>query len=74
MVLEITGEKELVTRFKRFKRKLDRRNTILQQAGVEQARLVKQFRARSESNSPLDDLIPLLLSINCVSAGLGWTG
>lgn len=74
MVLEITGEEQLVKRFKRFKRKLDRRNTILHQAGIEQAKLVEQFRARSESNSSLEDLIPLLLSINCVSAGLGWTG
>lgn len=74
IVLAITGQQQLHTRFKRFSRKLERRNAILHQAGMEQVKLVKQFRARSESNSTLDDLIPLLLSINCVSAGLGWTG
>jgi phosphoenolpyruvate carboxylase len=74
MVLEINGEKELVTRFRRFKRKLDRRNTILHQAGIEQTRLVKQYRTGTSGGKSQEDLIPLLLSINCVSAGLGWTG
>jgi len=74
MVLGITGEKELITRFKRFSRKLKRRNAILHQAGLEQVKLVRRFRENSDEDSSLDDLIPLLLSINCVSAGLGWTG
>ena len=74
MVLDITGEKELITRFKRFSRKLKRRNAILHQAGLEQVKLVRRFRENSDEDSSLDDLIPLLLSINCVSAGLGWTG
>ncbi|MBM2830440.1 MAG: phosphoenolpyruvate carboxylase [Gammaproteobacteria bacterium] len=74
MVLNITNEEQLCVRFKRFNRKLNRRSAILHQAGLEQVKLVKQFRNRKDKKDRLDDLIPLLLSINCVSSGLGWTG
>lgn len=74
MILRITGGRKLSARFKRFSRKLSRRSPTLQQAGMEQVRLVREFRGRREDASALDDLIPLLLSINCISAGLGWTG
>jgi phosphoenolpyruvate carboxylase len=73
MVLRITGEKILCERFKRFSRKLNRRHAILHQAGLEQVSLVKRFRKSLDENKS-ESLIPLLLSINCVSAGLGWTG
>ncbi len=72
-ILEITGEKILCERFKRFSRKLNRRLPVLHQAGIEQVLLVREFRSKKGEHS-LDDLVPLLLSINCVSAGLGWTG
>lgn len=74
MVLKITGEEQLCTRFKRFSRKLSRRSPVLHQSGLEQVKLVNEFRNRHKDDDPLDDLIPLLLSINCISAGLGWTG
>ena len=74
MVLKITGEDKLCTRFKKFSRKLSRRSPVLHQAGLEQVQLVEQFRNRKEDDDPIEHLIPLLLSINCISAGLGWTG
>jgi hypothetical protein len=46
---------------------------VLHQAGLEQIKLIKEFRQRNKGDSS-DDLIPLLLSINCISSGLGWTG
>jgi phosphoenolpyruvate carboxylase len=70
MVLAVTGEAQLAERFRRFSRKLNRRRDILRHAGLAQARLVGRFRR--ERNREV--LVPLLLSINCVSAGLGWTG
>ncbi len=73
-VLAITGEVKLCTRFRKFSRKLSRRKTVLNKVGLEQVELVKQFRQRQEDDNDLKHLIPLLLSINCVSAGLGWTG
>ena len=74
MVLDITGEKVLCERFKRFSRKLNRRSIILHQSGLEQVKLVKEFREHKDEGDQLIRLVPLLLSINCVSAGLGWTG
>ena len=72
-VLQITGEDKLCVRFRKFSRKLNRRSGALQQAGLEQVMLVKTFRS-SEQEDSFEELVPLLLSINCVSAGLGWTG
>ncbi len=72
-VLKITGEDNLCVRFRKFSRKLNRRVAVLKQAGLQQVMLVRQLR-ESERGDDLDALIPLLLSINCVSAGLGWTG
>lgn len=69
-VLAVTGERTPGERFRKFTRKLERRRDILRQVGLIQVQLVKRFRARRDHG----DLIPLLLSLNCVSSGLGWTG
>lgn len=69
-VLRITGEEKLCSRFRKFSRKLNRRSGALMKAGLEQVELVKNFR---ESGNE-EELVGVLLSINCVSAGLGWTG
>ena len=69
-VLQITGEEKLCTRFRKFSRKLNRRSNALMKAGMEQVELVKNFRQGGDE----EELVGLLLSINCVSAGLGWTG
>ena len=74
VILEITGEAKLSQRFKKFSRKLNRRLPVLHQAGLEQIKLIKEFRQRNKGDEITDDLIPLLLSINCISSGLGWTG
>ena len=69
-VLQITGEEKLCVRFGKFSRKLNRRSGALMKAGMEQVELVKNFRASGDE----EQLVGVLLSINCVSAGLGWTG
>jgi phosphoenolpyruvate carboxylase len=69
-VLRVTGESVPGERFRRFSRKLGRRRDILRQVGLAQVGLVARFRKTRNQ----EDLIPLLLSINCVSSGLGWTG
>ena len=74
MVLKITGEERLCERFKKFSRKLNRRYPVLFQVGMEQVQLLKEFRSKQESGDPAESLAPMLLSINCVSTGLGWTG
>ena len=74
MVRKITDSKKLGSRFKKFSRKLQRRSQILSSVGLEQVRLVEQFRSAKNEEEAHDDLVSLLLSINCISAGLGWTG
>ncbi len=75
MVLQITGEDQLCDRFPNFKRHFYRRIESLNQVGIEQVELVKKFRdEKFEKQGKQNVLIPLLLSINCVAAGIGSTG
>lgn len=75
MVLQITGEDQLCDRFPNFKRHFFRRLDSLNQVGIKQVELVKNFRNEElKGNEKQDILIPLLLSINCVAAGIGSTG
>jgi phosphoenolpyruvate carboxylase len=74
-VLRVTGGALLLERFPRFRRRLFRRLPALNRIGLEQVELVRGFRAARERGQPGEEhLAPLLLSINCVAAGLGWTG
>ena len=75
MLLTITEERGLCERFPRFRRRLERRLRIVDQTGFEQVQLVKEFRAMNSGEKEYHNkLVTLLLSINCVSTGLGWTG
>ena len=74
-ILTITGSHSLTERFPRFRRKLARRLPTLNQIGLEQVRLIQRFRSLDENDPHRKQaLISLLLSINCIAAGLGWTG
>ena len=74
-VLAVTGEKNLAERFPRFRRKLARRLTTINQIGLEQVALIKAFRNSDATGADKQkELVPLLLSINCIASGLGWTG
>ncbi len=74
-LLRITGEERLGTRFPNFCDRMARRLPVLDQVGREQVRLIRRTReSKSAGGVRKGDLVPLLLSINCVAAGLGWTG
>ncbi len=74
MVLRVTGEPELLTRFPNHRGRIEGRLAMLNRAGVEQVELLRRVRIRRAPADAKDDFVPLLLSINCVAAGLGWTG
>jgi phosphoenolpyruvate carboxylase len=75
MILKVTQEAELCKRFPNFHDTMVTRIDGIKQIGLEQVKLVQQFRAPdSNEKSQQSNLVPLLLSINCVAAGLGWTG
>jgi phosphoenolpyruvate carboxylase len=75
MVLAITSQDEICARFPRYRERTGRRLAIINQVGHEQVKLIERFR-KTEKNDPArqEYLVALLLSINCVAAGLGWTG
>ena len=74
-VLRITGETALGERFPSFRRRLDQVTPLLQRTHALQVELLAQFRAeQAGGTTKVRSLVPLLLSMNCISAGLGWTG
>ncbi len=75
MLLKVTNELELCKRFPNFHDTMSARIHGIKQIGLEQVKLVKQFRDPDSTKVTAQaNLVPLLLSINCVAAGLGWTG
>ena len=74
-VLRLTGETELAERFPNHRDRMARRLPVLDRVGLQQVKLVESFRgAKKGGRARKDDFVPLLLSINCVASGLGWTG
>jgi len=73
-VLRITGEQVLLDRFPNHRGRLDSRLSMLNRASRQQVELLRRVRSRRPVSDANEDLVPLLLSINCVAAGLGWTG
>jgi phosphoenolpyruvate carboxylase len=75
MVLLVTGENALLDRFPNYAARLRRRLPLLDGTARAQIELLRRIRARRGGEKPpLQPLVPLLLSINCVASGLGWTG
>ena len=72
MVLRVSGSKEMAERFPQFRQRLASRLPIINAVGHTQVKLIRQFRTAPDPGKK--DLVPLLLSINCIASGLGWTG
>jgi phosphoenolpyruvate carboxylase len=73
-VLRISGGRELVERYPRFRRRLARRLPTINQVSRQQIELLRRFRASGSDRSPEEQLSALLLSINTIAAGFGATG
>ncbi len=75
-VLHVSGSSSLAERFPRFRRRLTRRLPAINQVGLVQVDLIRRFRTTKQTDKQAAEqyLVPLLLSINCIAAGLGWTG
>jgi phosphoenolpyruvate carboxylase len=73
-VLRVTGAASLEARFEAFHERVGRRLPILERVGEQQVELIQRYRAAVQSGEkPQGDLVPLLVSINCIATGLGWT-
>jgi phosphoenolpyruvate carboxylase len=74
-VLALTGERTLAERFPAFRRRIGRVRPMIDRTNALQIELLGEFRRlKAERRSGNRVLVPLLLSMNCISAGLGWTG
>jgi phosphoenolpyruvate carboxylase len=70
-ILELTGEKRLCERFEGLQRRFERVRPMVDQANRWQVQLLKESRRGAAGEPPM---MPLLMTMNCVAAGLGWTG
>ena len=70
-ILELTGEKRLCARFEGLQRRFERVRPMVDQANRWQVQLLKETRRGAGSEKLM---MPLLMTMNCVAAGLGWTG
>jgi phosphoenolpyruvate carboxylase len=73
-VLRISGARELVERYPRFRRRLARRLPTINQVSRQQIELLRRFRESGGDKSQEEHLSALLLSINTIAAGFGATG
>jgi phosphoenolpyruvate carboxylase len=73
-VLRISGGTTLAERFPLYRRRLARRLPTLDQVSRHQVELLRRFRAAESPEQREQHLDALLLSINCLAAGLGATG
>ena len=71
VILELSGDKVLCERFQSFSRRFDRVRPMVDQANEWQVQLLKQTRG----DKPTEAMnMSLLMTMNCIAAGLGWTG
>ena len=71
VLLSVTGADDLGIRFPAFKRRFDRVRPMIDQANRWQVRLLREAREGKRKDKALT---PLLLTMNCIASGLGWTG
>ncbi len=71
VVLELNGAKVLCERFTGFRRRFERLRPMVDQANLWQVQLLRETRA-GKSKTEINK--PLLMTMNCVAQGLGWTG
>ncbi|MEG6507846.1 phosphoenolpyruvate carboxylase [Methyloligella sp. 2.7D] len=74
MVLRVSGDDQIAQRFPDFSRALKDRLPTINEVNREQVELLRRFRS-AETDAEREQLkVPLLMSINCIAAGLGATG
>ena len=74
MVRKVAGEGEIGERFPRHREVLAERLPMINEVNREQVELLRRFRGASTEAERERYKAPLLLSINCIAAGLGATG
>jgi phosphoenolpyruvate carboxylase len=73
-ILRITGGDDIAQRFGEYRERLNSRLPIINQVNREQVELLRRFRTAQSQQAREELKSTLLLSINCIAAGLGITG
>jgi phosphoenolpyruvate carboxylase len=73
-ILRLTGESGLSERFPIFHRRLELIGPLVDKTNLWQIELLKEFRATKGNQATSNCLKSLMVSMNCVASGLGWTG
>ncbi len=72
---EVSEEPRLGVRFPAYLRRLEARLPLIDQANRLQVSLLGEWRATAQDSRDQERiLVPLMLSMNCIAAGLGWVG
>jgi phosphoenolpyruvate carboxylase len=73
-VTRLSGQ-PLAARFQAFRRRFDRVRPMIDQTNRWQIALLREAReGNGQDNGEGKALTPLLMTMNCIAAGLGWTG
>ena len=73
-VLRISGDRKIAQRFAQYRARLDQRLPTINEVNREQVELLRRFRSAQDELTKEQYKSALLLSINCIAAGLGATG
>ena len=74
-IMRLNGNQELATRFPVFRDRIERVRELTNRSNRQQVELLRELRfLPAESSEREDIIVPLLMSMNCVASGLGWTG
>lgn len=74
MALRVSGDREIAERFPLLRGRLKVRLPTINQVSHEQVELLCRFRGETDVDRREEFKSALLLSINCIAAGLGATG
>lgn len=71
----ITGQSTLAARFPAFRSRIGEIRPLIDRTNHLQVELLDEFRSAQDSDQVRGStMVPLLLSMNCIATGLGWTG
>jgi phosphoenolpyruvate carboxylase len=74
VVLRISGDNVIAQRFGQYRDQLASRLPTINEVNREQVELLRRFRTLKDEQVKEEYKSALLLSINCIAAGLGATG
>ena len=71
----LTGAEHVGMRFPAFQRRIKRVRPLIKRTNIWQVELLHEFRATQAGTPERERVaVPLLMSMNCIATGLGWTG